>query len=548
MTVSRWPAVVVLVALVVGAWVVDRDHERDQSAGGDTTTPLEAEGYLPVSAPDDALTSTWYCPGGTASAGGRADTTIVVANATDRELNGSATIFPSIPSQLVPEEDLAGTPGATTTTTTTTEPPTTTTGTTPGTASTTTTALPLTEEPVVVDLSVPALDRVELRLGDDVEAEYAAALVELPGGAISVEQRVDGPNGADVSPCTTQAAGAWYFASGRTTADAVETLAFFNPFPDPAVIDVTFRTEEDLRTPVQFEAYTVPAQSLVVEDIGEQVTRRNHVSVSVVARSGRIVVNRLLDLDGSEGPRGLEVSAGAPVPATTWYFPDGVVADGVRETFVVYNPGDTAAEIDLYIEPEDAEVFGAIEPFGLTIPPEGYQEVAVQDEERIGTALAAAEGESVLRHGARVVSVNDVPVVVERIIEGDDTTDRPGFDLMFGAPLLMESAVIAASSEQQWIVVANPSGSTPVRVTFRSLDGGTLGESPTATDLEVPPAGRLVVTMEDLGLGPDTAVLVEADGPVTIERRMEIGDPSDSSGAIAVPLAGSVSEPPDPFG
>ena len=437
MTFSRWPAVVILVALLAGAWVVDRDHEREQSSSEDATTPLEAQGYLPVSAPEDALTSTWYCAGGTASADGRADTTVIVANATDRELNGSATIFPSIPSQIVIQEDTAETPDTTTTTeaATTTEATTTTEGTTP---STTATAPPLTEEPVAVDLTVPARDRVELRLADEVEAPYAAALVELPGGAISVEQRVDGPNGADVSPCTTQAADAWFFASGRTTADAVETLAFFNPFPDPAVVDVTFRTEEDLRTPIEFEAYAVPAQSLVVEDIGELVTRRDHVSVSIVARSGRLVVNRLLDLDGSEGSRGLDVSAGAPRPATTWYFPDGVVAEGVRETFVVYNPGDTAAEIDLVLEPDEVDRFGAIEPFGLTIPPEGYQEVAVQDEERIGTALGAAEGESVLRHGARVVSVNEVPVVAERIIEGDDTTDRPGFDLMFGAPLLME--------------------------------------------------------------------------------------------------------------
>jgi len=549
-TFSRWPAVVILVGLLAGAWVIDRDHERDQSSDDDATTPLEAQGYLPVSAPEDALTSTWYCAGGTASADGRADTTIVVANATDRELNGSMTIFPSIPSQIVIQTDPAETTDTTVApeTTTTTEAPTTTEATTPATSSTTTTAPPLTEASVAVDLSVPARDRVELRLADEVDAEYAAALVELPGGAVSVEQRVDGPNGADVSPCTTQAADAWYFASGRTTADAVETLAFFNPFPDPAVVDVTFRTEEDLRTPIEFEAYAVPAQSLVVEDIGDLVTRRNHVSVSVVARSGRLVVNRVLDLDGSEGPRGLEISAGAPVPATTWYFPDGVVAEGVRETFVVYNPGDTAAEIDLYIEPDDLEAFGAIEPFGLTIPPEGYQEVAVEDEERIGTALAGAEGESVLRHGARVVSVNDVPVVVERILEGDDTTDRPGFDLMFGAPLLMESAVFAASSPDQAIVVANPSGSTPVRVTFRSVDGGTLGESPTATDLEVPPAGRLVVTLEDLGLGPDVALLVEADGPVSIERRTVIGDPADASGAIGVPQAGTVSEPPDPFG
>jgi len=546
---SRWPAVVIIAGLLVGAWVVDRDHERDRPTSADASTPLEAQGFLPVSAPDDALTSTWYCGGGTATDDGRADTTIVVANATDRELNGTLTIFPSIPSQIVLQADPAETTGLSTTATT--EAPTTTEAPigTPTTTSTTTTAPPLTERPVAVDLTVPARDRVEVRLADEVDAEYAAALVELAGGAVSVEQRVDGPHGADVSPCTTQAADSWYFADGRTTVDAVETLAFFNPFPDPAVVDVTFRTEEDLRTPVEFEAYAVPAQSLVVEDIGTLVTRREHVSVSAEARSGRLVVSRLLDIDGSEGPRGLDIAAGAPRPATTWYFPDGIVAEGLGETYVVYNPGDTAAEVDLYIEPDEVDRFGAIEPFGLTIPPEGFQEVAVEDEERIGTAISAAGGEDpVLRHGARVVSVNDIPVVVERVLEGDGDTDRPGFDLMFGAPLLMEQAVLAASSTDESVVVANPSGSTPVRVTFRSLEGGTLGESPTATELEVPAAGRLAVDLATLGLGSDVALIVEADGPVTIERRVVIGDPADSSGAIAVPLAGTVSEPPSPFG
>ncbi len=556
MKFSRWPAVVILAGLVVGAWVVDQDHERDQSEAVDAITPLEAQGFLPVSAPEDALTSTWYCGGGTATDGGRADTTIIVANATDRALSGTLTIFPSIPSQVVLQADPAETTDPSTTTTT--APPSTTDGSDDGPDTTTTTATPsstttttppaLTERPVAVDLEVPAQDRIAVRLADEVDAEYAAALVELAGGAVSVEQRVDGANGADVSPCTSQAADSWYFADGRTTADSVETLAFFNPFPDPAVVDVTFRTEEDLRTPVEFEAYAVPAQSLVVEDIGTLVTRRDHVSVSVEARSGRLVVSRLLDVDGSEGPRGLDVASGAPRRATTWYFPDGIVEEGLRETYVVYNPGDTAAEVDLYIEPDEVDRFGAIEPFSLTIPPEGYQEVAVQDEERIGTAIGAAEGEPVLRHGARVVSVNDVPVVVERVLEGDDDGDRPGFDLMFGAPLLMQEAVLAASSTDETVVVANPSGSTPVLVTFRSLDGGTLVESAEATDLEVPPAGRLVVNVGELGIGSDLPLIIEADGPVTIERRVVIGDPADSSGAIAVPLAGTVSEPAAPFG
>jgi Family of unknown function (DUF5719) len=535
-TLARWPAVVILVGLVTAAWVIDRDHEREQPDQVDQQeTPLEAQGFMPVAPPEDALSSTWYCAGGTAGADSRADTSIVVANATDRELQGTVTIFPNIPSQLPPGE-LSEDEGTTTT-------------------STTTTTEPEEEQaqlPVTVDLTVPVADDVEMRLGDEIDAEYAAALVELPGGAVSVEQRVDGPNGADVSPCTTQAAETWYFADGRTTADSVETLAFFNPFPDPAVVDVTFRTEADLRTPVPFTGYTIPGQTLVVEDIGEQVNRHEHVSVSVVARSGRLVVNRVLEVDGSEdGVRGLDVSAGAAVPAPVWYFPDGIVTENedVEETFVIYNPNDTGAEVDLFIEPNDAERFGAIEPFTLSIPPGAFQEIAVDEERRIADAIAGVEeGQPVMLHGARLETVNDVPVVAERVISGSEDSSRPGLDMMFGAPLLMEEAVLAASSTSETVIVDNPSTSTPVRVTFRSLDGGTLGESPEATELEVPIAGRLVVTPQELGLSPETAMIVTADAPVIIERRVVIGDPSDTAGAIAVPLAGTVSEPPDRFG
>ena len=217
--------------------------------------------------------------------------------------------------------------------------------------------------------------------------------------------------------------------------------------------------------------------------------------------------------------------------------------EDVDETFVVYNPGDTIAEVDLTIVPNETERFGAIEPFTLSIPPGAFQEVDIDagtpDRRRHQRgAEGESEGDPVLLHGARLESVNDVPVVVERVIVGADESSRPGFDMTFGAPLLMEEAVLAASSTDQAVIVDNPSGSTPVRVTFRSLDGGTLGESSTATDLEVPVAGRLVVTLDELGLGSDVGPAGQSDGPVSIERRIVIGDPADTSGAIAVPLAG----------
>jgi hypothetical protein len=251
------------------------------------------------------------------------------------------------------------------------------------------------------------------------------------------------------------------------------------------------------------------------------------------------------------------VAAGAPLPADTWYFPEGIVSSGVDETFVVYNPGEVTAEVDLAVNPNE-DRFGSIEPFSLSIPPGAYQEVSLQEEERIAEAITDAQdaeegGDDVLRHGTTVVSVNTangepVPVVVERRTAGGEDSGRPGFDLAFGSPLLMQQAILAASSDDETVVVDNPSGSTPVRVTFRSLTGGVLSEADTATDLEVPAAGRLVVTLDDLGLGTDVPLLVEADGPVTIERRIAFGDPLDTAAAIAVPLAGTVTLPDEQFG
>jgi hypothetical protein len=114
---------------------------------------------------------------------------------------------------------------------------------------------------------------------------------------------------------------------------------------------------------------------------------------------------------------------------------------------------------------------------------------------------------------------------------------------MFGSPLLMEQAVVAASSTNESLVIVNPSGSTPVRVSIRGFDGGSLSEETAVTDLAIPPANRLVVDPAEVGLPEDTALLVEADGPVVVERQLVLGEAEDISGAIAVPLAGTVSEP-----
>jgi hypothetical protein len=277
----------------------------------------------------------------------------------------------------------------------------------------------------------------------------------------------------------------------------------------------------------------------VSRQIGDFVTRRQHVSASVVARSGRLVVDRIMVFDGSEGRTGLDVALGASEPAEVWYSPDGVVAESISERFVVYNPGDTRAEVDLTLEPLD-ESIGPIEPFQLTIPPEGFQELVVSDEERIGAAIDAA-GVPFLRHGTRIVSLNQVPVVVERTLVGEEGTARAGYDIAAATPLLTERAVLMpdAHGEGGVVAVQNRDGEAIAEVTVTTASGEVI------ESVEVPAATTVDIDLSELSVGGEVLV-VESTVPVAVERRRRLDDGTETSHTIAVPVAGYLTRPSPP--
>ena len=542
----RWPALLVIPAALVGYVALDRAHDDTAPVveGRDVTQSLEEQGLMPVAAPDTALGATWYCAGGLV--GEDAEHTVIVANPTDRDLVGTITVYgdadsanPVLPDPIVPTTTTAP-PGdgedEDEDATTTTVPPTTTT-TVP--VTTTTEVPPPAPASAPVEVTAHSSAEVDLSDIDGVEPGFTAALVELNGGEVVVEHRVTDEDGTDVSPCSSTASPSWYFAAGATTKDAVETLVFFNPFPDDAVVDVSFRTDQDLRTPEQFEGLVIPGQSVIARDVGEVVTRREHVSASVVARSGRVVVDRIQSFDGSEGIQGLTVTLGAPVPAETWFFPEGTVGEGVDERIVVYNPTDERAEVDLEITVDDPDLTGEIEPFELTVPPEGYEEILLNEEARITSARG---GEGALRHATVVRSVNGVPVVAERQSIGGPESEFAGVDLVLGAPLLADEVVLAAGTSgdaTQALMIFNPESDADATVTVSALVDGEVTPVDDLDGLTVGAGQRVSVVVD--GLSDGTPLLVSSDQPVVVERRLVFD--GDVSSAIAVPVAGSLSEP-----
>lgn len=283
---KRWPAIVLIVAAVVGAVVHDSRVGADAGSGSverraaPTTVSSEVRLLMPRATPASAAASTWYCVGGPATAepaGGGADPAqppadhrVVVANPTSQPITGVLTAFPS------------------------------------------------DGGPVTRELVVEARSRLTVAVADVVDAPYAAALVELAGGGAVVEHELRSALGSATAPCASDASSTWFFAAGSTRTGATETLVFFNPFPGDAVLDVAFSTDEGRRSPKAFQDLTIPGRTVRAVTVTDKVTVREVVAAAVDVRVGRLVVDRVQTWDdGGPGAAGTTDPATTPATPTT---------------------------------------------------------------------------------------------------------------------------------------------------------------------------------------------------------------------------------------
>lgn len=450
---KRWLAVAIIAAVSAAGVVADRQVEPHAES------VQAVQVGAPMAAPAGALSSTWFCAGATAEKNGRADGMLWIANANDAPVDATVTFVP-----------MAG-----------------------------------SGEPKQIQLSVAAHSRRFLRHAEHVTAPFAAAMVEAAGGDVAVEHSINGPTGEDTAPCASKASAEWHFADGSTARDATLLLALFNPFPDDAIAELSFTHEEGRANPAAFQGLVVPARGLVVVDVGSQVRRREHVSASVIARSGRLVVDRI-QLRTDKPKRGAVVSLGAPSGGDVWYFPEGIKAEAIAERVVVYNPGAREALVDVEFTLDDS----AIEPFELSIPPRDRAILDVSAEERVPPGA----------HAITVRGINGEPVVAERWIEANGS-GRLGLAVTNGSPISAERWLFAFgatnASNDEWIVIQNVSGRD---VTFDvvALASGRLLPIQNLQGLEVAAGRRKPVRLGDHIKRDDLPLLVTATGPVVVER------------------------------
>lgn len=469
--------VVVLFALLLVA-------DRSQGPTGGSSFDAVELSPMPVTDGSGALTSTWYCAAGTAGEDGFANVSVVAANFSDQARAG--TIRWIVSGSEEPRPD------------------------------------------VVEAIEVGPSAVINMAAEDAVEdAPVVSAVVEFDGGGVVVEHLVTGPRGGSVAPCATDASATWHLANGITERDSRQVLALFNPFPDDAVVDISFATSEGREAPAALQGVPVEASSTTLVEVGESVRRRATTATSIVARSGRLVVDRVQLFDGVLGRSGVSLSLAAPAPAEVWMFPDGLFDEGIDQRWHIYNPNEREALVSLEVVPASGDV---PEPVDLTLPGRSQLVVDASELESIEAGVA---------HSSTVRSLNGVAVVAEREVDAREPAPRQGWSSSLGsvlaAPRWGFALGEATSRTDEWIVAYNP-GAGPARFSVVALAGGQIVPIEGLQDLVLAPAERRAIRLGEHIERAPLPIYVDASDDIVVERDIYGVDRLGVSVTIGVPV------------
>lgn len=502
--VARLPVVASLAALLVAAGLTD--HLAGGSPSYPTPSPLPP---VPAVAPAAALSSSWFCAGATdgpaakapsspSAAGaknynvarGHAPGRVVISNAGSRALGAKVRIVASHNRHRV--VGLVVGP----------------------------------HSQAIVPETMPG------------GAAWLGAMVNLSGGAASVEQLIVSPLGVSSTPCATAGSRHWYFPTGATLVNEGVELNLLNPYPSAAIVDLSFDTNLGPERPGSFEGLVVPARGILSVNLGSRLRRRTRIATTVSARSIPVVAWQTTVVtppakgatilgsakasapgaDPAAAVAGVTDLLGAASTSRHWWWPAGQSGKGVAETYAVYDPGTRSAKVRLSIH-LDA---GKAEPFDLTVAPGAVATVTSSAQARIPAGVG---------YWATLTSLNGVPVVGERSVVYSSPSPYYGRSEVIGAQMPARRWLLAGDplghSQQLQVVVCNP-GTSPLHAKLVSFSRGSVAAIPGVGSMVIAAGQRKVVTLAprtpsskgSAAAGPRGSlgvVLVAATGPVVVE-------------------------------
>ncbi len=342
-----------------------------------------------------------------------------------------------------------------------------------------------------------------LTLSEVAQRGDSPGFAEFDGGPAAVSVRVMGEGVLAADACVSSGSGVWHFPGGSTMPGEHLTLRIFNPFPEPAKVNVTAVSDIGLEALGELQSLPVGARSWRDVSFETLLRQRQNLVITVTAVDGLVVPAMVF---GNEADEAWWPGVGE---ATEWEFPVARVADAASY-LVVHNPGMGPVEVTVDLFTAEGPI---IQAFTAAVAPDAPARFD----------LSAYPGDPL---GARVVA--NSPVAAAVVALGEE-----GVAVMAGAPgpsstwLLPGLRRLPLHAASVWLL--NTSSEESISATVTALGArGLSGE----TVVVAPGVPRQVDVAEAGALG----FLVEASSPLTVA--WTVRGPGGMAFAMASPVAG----------
>ena len=460
-----------LLVVAVLAAVVMIDRQGGQKSAGASGALVSLSGF-PQAVGGSRISTSWFCPG--AAAGDGLDAAnVVLSNPGDVDYTASVSFLSG---------DLA-------------------------------------EARTVV---VPARSQLDVDVLRGRTVGVIVPVVEIIGSVGTVEQELIYAAGDVTSQCVSQTSDTWYFADGFTAEGSNQRVVLINPYPDTAVINMTYTTSAGRRAPSALQGIVLPAKtvkSISMADVG--AANESRVAVEVVATTGQIVASRMQHYLGG-GRLGYSTTVGVPSPLSEWWFTSGRTGSQVTEQLVVFNPSSRAAQVNV-------SFFGVGITNGISVDQTSGAALPSQAVDIPAGGIVSINTDSIADlpkgdHAMVVSSLNTARLVVEHVLS--QKTNTSAFTaIVNGIPagLLSDTWRIPAGLGKGARNAISILNTTSVDATFTvsAVGPGGVLDLPGFTDVALGAASLVSLDVPD-GVS-DGEVVITASVPVAVQRRTTRG-------------------------
>jgi len=337
--------------------------------------------------------------------------------------------------------------------------------------------------------------------------------------------------GEAAARCSDRASSHWYFAAGASTLGVDQRLLIYNPFPDEAVVRVSFMTQQGVETKGGLADVPVPSKSTTEIVINRFIRLERTLAIRIEAKRGRVTAWRMLYDDPDGGPAGVQLSLGASAPSETWFFPEGQVGERADQRIGLMNPTDEEATVTISLHGAGGKIVQSEELVAVALPAGTARQIVLND------VLSAAE-QKIGGVSAIVQTRDGVKIVAERSIRYKTNTIS-GSSAEVGAPRPAASWLLPAATlnpSTDTVVVMNP-GSAPATIDLELLFEDRSSKRPAELqERELAPGGRLKIGLGEWTMLETVLVRLTSDAQVVAERVSYSEVPDDVGSVIGFPL------------